>query len=76
MDFNEKQLQDSLSEIERLEKELAQKNRQAQKASREMRIKRAQEMKLSDDMLSLEKASMRTEIQNIIRKFKNIFRSR
>jgi hypothetical protein len=75
MDFNEKQLQDSLSQIEQLEKELERKNREAQKASREMRIKRAQEMKLSDDMLQLEKASMRTEIQNIIRKIKNKFRS-
>ena len=73
MDLNEKNLQESLTQIEEFEKEL---KRQNQKSTEDILIKRAQEMPIPEDMLSLKKASMRSEIQNIIKKLKGLLRSK
>ncbi|MDX2247564.1 MAG: hypothetical protein SF052_12345 [Bacteroidia bacterium] len=70
MDLHEKQFDQTLSELEKLEAEFQKAHKQK---IRELQIKQAQEMSLTDDMLTLKKASVRSELQNIIQKVKSIF---
>ncbi|MEZ4776574.1 MAG: hypothetical protein R3D00_25585 [Bacteroidia bacterium] len=72
MDLNEKQFDQTISELEKLENELQKAHKQRIK---EAQIKKAREMSLTDEMLSLKKASVRSELQHIIRRFKSMFSS-
>lgn len=67
---NDNQIPDSLADLERLEKQVQQAT---DRRIREMRIQRAKEMNLSDDMLKLEKANVREELRGILLKLKSIF---
>lgn len=72
MDLNEKQFDQTISELEKLENELQKAHRQRIK---DAQINKAREMRLTEEMLSLKKASVRSELQHIIRKFKSMFSS-
>lgn len=67
---NDQQIPDSLADLQRLEQEVKlNTNHQL----RELRIRKAKEMNLTDDMLKLEKASLRSEIIKLVRKVKSLF---
>ncbi|MEZ4825227.1 MAG: hypothetical protein R3C61_02870 [Bacteroidia bacterium] len=73
MDLNEKQFDQTLSELERLEAQLQKEHRHRMRAEQ---IKKAKEMSLTHDMLEMEKASVRTELQHILQKVKSLFSSK
>ena len=69
---NDHQIPKSLADLERLEKEV---KKRTENQLHELRVRRAKEMKLTDEMLKLEKANLRSEIRNWIEKLKSIFSS-
>ncbi len=67
MDLNNQKLEQALPDLKDLEKEITRTN---DEFVQELTIRRALEMELTDELLALEKASIRSEIRNLIRKLK------
>ena len=72
MKIDEKRFR-TLTDFEEIEKDLRKKTREQQ---RKLRIKRVQEMDLTDDLLTMEKASVRTELRKWIGMLKEKFLSK
>lgn len=70
MEINEHEMQHDLGDLDQLERELKMVNRDR---LREIRIQKVKEMELTDDLLAMEKASLRSEIQAFFRRFKRKF---
>ncbi|MEM7373956.1 MAG: hypothetical protein AAF587_35520 [Bacteroidota bacterium] len=67
---NDHQIPDSLADLKRLEQEV---KLTTNHHMRELRIKKAKEQHLTDDMLKLEKATLRGELRKIFKRLSSLF---
>ena len=70
MKANRNPISETLPDLEKLEQQVKE---QAQNQLREMRIKRVEELEITDDLMHIEKAKLRVEIRNFLQRLKAKF---